>query len=153
MTFKLYGYLLAHERTIVINSSAVTFDVDIKIDLKVLELYYDQFFEITVEFTDKLTNQLASASTQVNILQYRNQILFKGANTFKPGLPYVFQLTVKKFDGSPAAENSPILIRTSFDANEPMNQSFVLDDAGTIALEDQVPVNASSLLISVSKIY
>lgn len=149
--FSFSGYLLVYEKQIEINSSSVTFDVDIKNDLEVSQPFYDQFVDVSVEFTDKLTAQLAAAKTKVNIMQYNYQIFFKGASSFKPGLLYVFKLTVKKFDGSPADENSPISVQTGFDDNQPLIETFTLDVTGSVDLQTGVAMNATSLEIIVSR--
>lgn len=150
VTFKQYGYQIVHERSVVINSSSITFDVDIKKDLKIDELYFDQSITVEIQFTDKQTAKLASAATSFMISQFRHSIVFKGPQNFKPGLPYVFQLTVKKLDGSPAAENSQISLQTTFDGESPLNQTFLLDNVGSVDLETEVPVNATYLEVTVS---
>lgn len=106
---------------------------------------------IQVQFTDALTNQQASASTNVQIIEHQNNIVFNGAYFFKPGLLYTFTLTVSNIDGSPAAENSEIFVQTILDDNEPLNQTFTLDNAGTIDLEETLPTNTSSFQIFVSQ--
>jgi hypothetical protein len=60
-------------------------------------------------------------------------------------------LTVTNIDGSPAAENSEIFIQTTLDDNEPLNQTFTVDNAGTVDLEDKIPTNTSSFQIFVSQ--
>lgn len=148
--FKLYGHQIVHERSVVINSSSVTFDVDIKNDLKIDYIFFDQSILVEIQFTDKLTAKLASAATQFTLSEYRHSIVFKGPDNFKPGLPYVFQVTIKKLDGSPAAENSPISIQTTFDAKSKLNQTFLLNNVGSVDLETAVPVNATLMEVFVS---
>lgn len=149
VTFKQYGYQIIHERWIIVNSSSITFDVDIKKDLKIEQIYYDQSILVEVQFTDKQTAQLAAASTEFNLVQFRHTIVFKGLPNFKPGLPYVFKVTVKKLDGSPAAENSQILIQTFYNGASPLNHTFTLDETGSVDLDTEVPLNATYLEIIV----
>lgn len=150
VTFKQYGYQIIHERSVIINSSSITFDVDVVKDLKIDQIYYDQSITVEVQFTDKQTAQLAAARTEFTLVQFRHSILFKGASNFKPGLPYVFKVTVKKLDGSPAAEGSKISIQTIFNDQSPLNQTFFLDDTGSVDLDTDVPLNATYLQIIVS---
>jgi hypothetical protein len=148
--FKQYGYQIVHERSLTINASSVTFDVDIKNDLKIDVLYYDQQILVEVQFTDKQTAQLASAVTQFNLVQSRFTISILGMPNFKPGLPYVFTVFVKNLDGSPVAENSEILLQTSFNGVVIPNDTFTLDNMGAVELEEKVPMNTTYLEITVS---
>jgi Macroglobulin domain MG3/Macroglobulin domain MG4 len=143
VTFKQWGYQILYERSVTINASSITFDVDFTKDLKIDQIYYDQSILVEVQFTDKQTGQLAAASTEFTLVQFRHTIVFQGAPNFKPGLPYVFKVTVKKLDGSPAAENSNILIQTVFNGESIFNQTFTLDSAGSVDLESDVPLNAT----------
>jgi hypothetical protein len=147
--FKRFGYELIHQRKIDINATTISFAVDIKNDLKILQNFFDQNVKIEVEFTDKLTAQLAAASTELIIKQFRHSIVFTGPSNFKPGLPFVFKLTVKKFDGSPATENSIIRLSTTFDGKNTLNETFQLDFTGSVDLEIEVLANATSLEILV----
>jgi Macroglobulin domain MG3 len=150
VTFKRYGYQIIHERSVVINSSSVTFEVDIKKDLKIDLIYYDESILVEIQFTDKQTAQLAAATTEFTLVQFRHTIIFKGVSNFKPGLPYVFKYTVKKLDGSPAAANSEIIVQTTFNGGSPLKQTFVLDNMGSVDLESEVSLNATYLEITVS---
>lgn len=141
-----------HQRSVNINSSSVTFDVDFINDFAITEIFYDQYVSIEVEFVDSLTAQLAAASTNVNIARFRHEISYKGASIFKPGLPYIFKLTVKKFDGSPANEHSEIFVKTAFNDAPPLEEHFTLESSGTVDLETMVPINATSLQIFVSNL-
>lgn len=105
---------------------------------------------VDVQFTDKLTAQLASTSAQVNVLQYRHKIIIDGPPNFLPGLPYIYKVTVKKFDGSPAPENAPFNVTTTFDNADPLNETFTLNNLGSQDVVSSVPVNATSIQISVS---
>ena len=149
VTFLQWGYLVMHTRTVNIESSGnAVFDVNIIKDLKLNTNYYDQQITVTVDFTDSLTSKSASASTEVTICQYRYKIEFKGSSTFKPNLPYIFDFVVKRFDGVPAAANTDIFIRTEFDySSGSAVESFVLDNAGDIELETDMPPSASSIQI------
>lgn len=149
VTFLQWGYLVLHTRTVDIESSGNTvIDVNIIRDLKIATNYYDQDITITVDFTDSLTSKSASASTKVTICQYRYKIEFIGSSTFKPNLPYIFDIIVKRFDGVPAPANTDILIRAEFDySSGSAVESFVLDNAGDIELETDVPPSANSIQI------
>lgn len=119
--------------------------------MKLEDVSYDTAIAIEVEFVDTLTAQLASASTQISILQFRNKILFSGDSSFKPGLPYVFELTVVKFDGSPAPRKSKILVQTITDERKSQNQTLSLDGSGKVDVEVAIPANATDLQILVSE--
>lgn len=114
---------------------------------------YDTSLSIEVDFVDTLTAQLASASTEISILQFRNKILFSGDSSFKPGLPYAFELTVVKFDGSPAPQKSKILVQTIIDEQTPQNQTLSLDGSGKVDVEVAIPTNATALQILVSEFF
>lgn len=113
---------------------------------------YDTALLIEVEFVDTMTAQLASDSIEINILQFRNKILFSGDTSFVPGLPYVFELTVVKFDGSPAPQKSKIFVQTIIDEQTPHNQTLSLDGSGKVDVEVAIPTtNATALQILVSE--
>lgn len=149
MTFLQWGFLVLHTRTVNIESSGnAVIDINIINDLKLNYNDYDQQITITVDFTDSLTSKSASASMEVTICQYRYKIEFIGSSTFKPNLPYIFDLIVKRFDGVPAAANTDISIRVEFDySSGSAVESFVLDIAGDIQLETDLPPSASSIQI------
>lgn len=149
VTFLQWGFLVLHTRTVNIESSGnAVFDVNILNDLKLNSNYYDQQITITVDFTDSLTSKSASATSQVTICQYRYKIEFIGSSTFKPNLPYIFDFIVKRFDGVPASANTDISIRVEFDySSGSAVESFVLDNAGDIQLETNIPPSASSIQI------
>lgn len=147
------GYNLIYERSLSIDSAAVTFDVDMKKDLAIAEVFYDQFLVIEVQFTDNLTGQLAFASAQLNILQFRNKILFDGASNFKPGMFYSYKLTAQKFDGSPAPADSKITSQIIVDGEaSSSNQTFTLDNTGSVETQTFVSLNTTSLQINVSRL-
>jgi hypothetical protein len=150
VTFKQYGYQIVHERSVVIDSSSLTFDIDIKNDLKIDILHFDMEILAEIQFTDKQTGQLASAVTQFSIVLSRHSIILKGMENFKPGLPYVFSVFVKNLDGSPAPENSEIIVQTSFNDVISPNTTFKLDSMGSLELEEKVPLNTSYMEITVS---
>ena len=130
------------------SSGNAVFDVNIINDLKMISNYYDQQITVTVDFTDSLTSKSASASIQVTICQYRYKIEFIGSSSFKPNLPYIFDFIVKRFDGVPAAANTDISVRVEFDySSGSAVESFVLDIAGDIQLETNIPPSATSIQI------
>ena len=150
VTFKKYGYDIVYERSVAINSSSVTFDVDIKNDLKLDIIYSSVIFAVEIQFTDKLTAQLATATSEFLVVESRHTILVKGAPNFKPGLPYVFSVIVKNLDDSPVSQGSEINLKTAFNDVYGTNQTFELDLMGSVELEENVPSNAYSIKITVS---
>lgn len=142
------GYQLAYQRTVAINASAVTFEVDFQTDLLMIEDFYDQFVTVTVDFTDSLTGQLATTSQDVKCLQYEYQLTASGSSTFSPGLQYTFGITAVHYDGKPAVIGSSINITTAFDDAAPVTQVLQIDDMSSAHLTVTVPLNTSVIHIT-----
>lgn len=90
---------LLYQRSVIIDSEAETFEVDIAEDLKIL--YVDgSNIVIDVEFTEELTRKTVEASTSLNIVQYAYTAIFTGEQTYAPNTSYSFKLSLRKFDGT-----------------------------------------------------
>lgn len=139
-----------HQRNVAITSSGLTFDVDIYNELQINQGQWDTPVTARIVFTDSATNQEATAETTFTVVRSQYSIIFKGKGTPKPGLPYYFSATVKRFDGAPAPENSEIIISVSFDYYSYSNQTYFLDAASSVQASTNVPSGASIVLIRVS---
>lgn len=90
---------LLYQRSVIINSAAETFEVDIAKDLKIT--YADgSNINVDVEFTEELTRKTVVASTSLNIVQYAYTAIFTGEQTYAPYTSYSFKLSLRKFDGT-----------------------------------------------------
>lgn len=142
-----------YSKTVEITSSVTTFDVDIANDLGIKQLDYDMSVAIEVEFTDKLTAQLASAYTQMELIFNINRVTIETPDHFNPGLPVTYKVMIQKYDGSPAPANSKFTVMTSFDYESltTTNATFTLDNTGTKEIViANVPSNATHIQITVN---
>ena len=147
------GYQVIHTRTVEIAAASTSFDVDIVKDLGLIDVNWDQSISIEVEFTDKLTAKLASATTQVMLIYQKYKIIFNNPENFKPGLPLSYMVTIQKYDGSPAPANSMFSVSTTFnyDSSNSIQEKLAVGAAGTTEVViAKVPVGTTMIQMTVS---
>lgn len=98
--------IVLYTRTLNINSTSQTFNVDIQKDLGITQGNYENVI-VTVEFTEQVTQKTASATANVDIVPYTYSIVFtddEGDSNYYGYLPNsVLNLTLSmaKSDGTP----------------------------------------------------
>jgi hypothetical protein len=88
-------------KTVQISSAAETFMVSIFNDLKISS---EQYVNVEVVFTEKLTKKTALATGNVYIAQYAYELLVTGSDSFASGQPYSFTVSARKIgSGTPVS--------------------------------------------------
>ena len=144
---------MLHTRTVEITSASSTFDVDMIKDLGLTYFNWDHSISIEVEFTDKLTAKVDSASTKCTIISQKYKIFFNIPDYFKPGLPISYKVTVQKYDGSPAPAGSMFSVSTTFHVYfyNAITEKLAVGAAGTTEVViANVPVGTTDIKIRVS---
>ncbi|XP_062608191.1 CD109 antigen-like isoform X3 [Saccostrea cucullata] len=153
------------EQTLTLTNGEAKFTLS---GLSTLNKYLNERY-ITVEanVTESLTKITLNGKGKIQFHQHAEKIEFLASNpnTFKPGLPYTAYVRVTRQDGSPImGTKKSVVIHETVTAELPppsttpryywgpqtMNyklddQTFTLPDTGVVAIQVQVPENATSL--------
>ncbi|XP_052721975.1 CD109 antigen-like isoform X2 [Crassostrea angulata] len=153
------------EQTLTLTNGEAKFTLS---GLSTLNKYLNERY-ITVEanVTESLTKITLSGNSKIQFHQHAEKMEFLASNpsTFKPGLPYTAYIRVTRQDGSPiTGTKQSVVLHNTITAQLPTpsttpqyywgpqttnyklgDQTFTLPDTGVVAIQVQIPENATSV--------
>jgi hypothetical protein len=146
VTILKYGQNI-FKRTVVITSGSATFDADIIKDLQV-QAGQRGFFRVSLVFEDPLTGNKVTDEKSFAVVPYSYNIYTESDNSIKPGTPFKFTITLKKYDGSPAPAGTKVTVIPQT-PDTIQSQTLVLGADGSVSSSVNVPTDTQYLSLTI----
>nr|XP_034324217.1 CD109 antigen isoform X1 [Crassostrea gigas]XP_034324218.1 CD109 antigen isoform X1 [Crassostrea gigas] len=153
------------EQTLTLTNGQAKFTLS---GLSTLNTYLvERYIIVEANVTESLTKITLSGNSKIQFHQHavKMEFLDSNPNTFKPGLPYTAYIRLTRQDGSPVTgTRQPVVLHNTITAQLPTpsttpqyywgphtnnykldDQTFTIPDTGVVALQLQIPENATSV--------